>query len=104
MPVRLYAGVENLLPYADILIPSEEFALGHTKTENAEDAAKILFEKYSPEIVVITQGKKGGIIFAAIDKKVQIGSAKAKSAMIRSYKDSSAGSSLSSGLFFFKQN
>lgn len=47
---------------------------------------------------------KGGIIFAAIDKKVQIGSAKAKSAMIRSYKDSSAGSSLTSGLFFFKQN
>ena len=59
----LYAGVENLLPYADILIPSEEFALGHAKTENAEDAAKILFEKYSPEIVVITQGKKGGIIY-----------------------------------------
>lgn len=59
----LYAGVENLLPYADILIPSEEFAIGHTKTENAEDAAKILFEKYSPEIVVITQGKNGGIIY-----------------------------------------
>ena len=59
----LYEGVENLLPYADILIPSEEFATGHTKTENAEDAAKILYEKYSPEIVVITQGKKGGIIY-----------------------------------------
>lgn len=59
----LYEGVENLLPYADILIPSEEFALGHTKADNAEDAAKILFEKYSPEIVVITQGKKGGIIY-----------------------------------------
>lgn len=59
----LYAGVENLLPYADILIPSEEFAIGHTKAENAEDAAKILYEKYSPEIVVITQGKNGGIIY-----------------------------------------
>ena len=59
----LYEGVENLLPYADILIPSEEFALGHTKTERAEDAAKILFEKYNPEILVITQGKEGGIIF-----------------------------------------
>ena len=47
---------------------------------------------------------KGGVILAAVDKKVQLGSAKAKSAMIRSYKDSSAGSSLSSGLFFFKQN
>lgn len=59
----LYEGVENLLPFADILIPSEEFAIGHTKANNAIDAAKILFEKYSPEIVVITQGKKGGIIF-----------------------------------------
>ena len=59
----LYEGVENLLPYADILIPSEEFATGHTKTKTAEEAAKILFEKYSPDIVVITQGKKGGIIF-----------------------------------------
>lgn len=59
----LYNGVENLLLYADILIPSEEFALGYTKADTAENAAKILFEKYSPEIVVITQGKKGGIIY-----------------------------------------
>ena len=51
------------MPYSDILIPSEEFALGHTGADNAEKAAKILFEKYTPEIVVITQGKKGGIIF-----------------------------------------
>ena len=59
----LYEGVENLLPYADYLIPSEEFALGHTKAENAEEAARVLFEKYSPEVVVITQGKKGGIVY-----------------------------------------
>ncbi len=59
----LYEGVENLLPYADILIPSEEFALGHTKAQTAEDAARILYEKYSPKVVVITQGKNGGIIF-----------------------------------------
>lgn len=59
----LYEGVENLLPYADILIPSEEFALGHTGEKTAEDAARVLFEKYNPEIVVITQGKEGGIIF-----------------------------------------
>ena len=38
----LYEGVERLLPYADILIPSEEFSLGHTGAENAEKAAKIL--------------------------------------------------------------
>ena len=59
----LYDGVEKLLPYADILIPSEEFAIGHTMAKTAEEAAKILFEKYSPEIVVITQGKNGGIIY-----------------------------------------
>ncbi len=59
----LYDGVEKLLPFADILIPSEEFALGHTGAKTAEDAALILFEKYSPEVVVITQGKNGGIIY-----------------------------------------
>lgn len=59
----LYEGVEKLLPYANILIPSEEFALGHTKASSAEEAARILYEKYKPEIVVITQGKKGGIIY-----------------------------------------
>ncbi|MBR3943116.1 MAG: hypothetical protein IKJ55_07130 [Clostridia bacterium] len=63
----LYEGVENLLPLADILIPSEEFALGHTKADTAEVAAKILFEKYTPEIVVITQGKKGGILYDGKD-------------------------------------
>ena len=59
----LYEGVEKLLPYADILIPSEEFAIGHTRAESAEESAKILFDKYSPEIVVITQGVRGGIIY-----------------------------------------
>ncbi len=59
----LYEGVENLLPYADILIPSEEFSLGHTGAATAQEAAKILYKKYAPEVVVITQGKDGGIIF-----------------------------------------
>ena len=59
----LYPGVERLLPYADYLIPSEEFALGHTGEKTAEDAAKSLYEKYSPAFVVITQGKRGGILF-----------------------------------------
>lgn len=65
----LYDGVDKLLPYADILIPSEEFALGFTKTQNVVDAAKILFEKFSPEILVITQGKDGGIIYDGKDIK-----------------------------------
>lgn len=59
----LYDGVEKLLPLSDILIPSEEFALGHTDAENAESAAKTLYEKYAPEVVVITQGKNGGIMY-----------------------------------------
>ena len=37
--------------------------MGHTGEKTAEDAAKKLFELYSPEIVVITQGKRGGICY-----------------------------------------
>ena len=59
----LYDGVENLLALTDIMIPSEEFSLGHTGCKTAEEAAKKLYDTYSPEVVVITQGKKGGIIY-----------------------------------------
>lgn len=59
----LYDGVERLLKYTDIMIPSEEFALGHTGCATAEEAAKKLYDTYSPEVVVITQGKKGGLLF-----------------------------------------
>lgn len=58
-----YAGVEKLLSLTDILIPSEEFALGVTDTSDAEEAAKKLWETYEPKILVITQGKKGGIYY-----------------------------------------
>ncbi|MBO5322053.1 MAG: hypothetical protein J6B22_05565 [Clostridia bacterium] len=59
----LYDGVEKLLALTDIMIPSEEFSLGHTGCKTAEEAARKLYETYSPEVVVITQGKKGGIIY-----------------------------------------
>ena len=59
----LYAGVERLLALTDIMIPSEEFAIGHTGEETAEAAAKKLYETYHPEIVVVTQGKRGGILY-----------------------------------------
>ena len=59
----LYAGVERLLALTDIMIPSEEFSLGHTGAATAEEAAKKLYETYAPEVVVVTQGKKGGIIY-----------------------------------------
>ena len=59
----LYEGVEKLLALTDIMIPSEEFALGHTGLSSAEEAAKKLYQMYNPEVVVVTQGKKGGILF-----------------------------------------
>ena len=65
----LYDGVDRLLPYADILIPSEEFALGHTGEKTAEDAAKTLYDKYTPEVVVVTCGVRGGVIYDGKDIK-----------------------------------
>ena len=59
----LYDGVERLLEHTDIMIPSEEFATGHTKKDTAELAAQELYERYRPHVVVVTQGKNGGIIF-----------------------------------------
>ncbi len=59
----LYEGVERLLPLTDILIPSAEFAMGHTNTKDIETAAKAIFKKYTPEIVVVTDGKNGGIMY-----------------------------------------
>ncbi len=59
----LYDGIEKLLPFADILIPSEEFSLKFTGCENAEEAAKVLFTRFSPEVIVITQGKRGGLFY-----------------------------------------
>lgn len=59
----LYPGIEALLPYANILIPSEEFSLGHTGEKTAEDAAKKLMELYHPDVVVITQGSRGGLVY-----------------------------------------
>ncbi len=59
----LYPGIENLLQFTDIMIPSEEFALAHTGENNAIAAAKKLYSMYSPKVVVITRGKLGGIMF-----------------------------------------
>lgn len=63
----LYDGIERLLPYADILIPSEEFAMGHTGETTPENAAKALFEKYCPNMVAVTCGKCGGVLYCGGD-------------------------------------
>ena len=57
-----YPGVENLMPYVDWLIPSEEFALKMTGAATPEEAAQKLYDTYHPELVVVTQGVKGGIL------------------------------------------
>ena len=58
-----YPDVDRLLALTDILIPSEEFALGHTGEATVADAARKLWKMYSPKVIVITQGKEGGILF-----------------------------------------
>ena len=57
-----YPGVENLMPYVDYLIPSEEFALKMTGEKTAEAAAQKLYDTYHPELLVVTQGVRGGIL------------------------------------------
>jgi sugar/nucleoside kinase (ribokinase family) len=60
----LYQGIERLLPYVDILIPSAEFALGITNQKDIPLAMAVLFEKYNPEILVVTDGKNGGYFWS----------------------------------------
>lgn len=64
-----YPGIENLLPWVDILIPSEEFALQLTGKADPVQAAEILQTTYQPEILIITQGSRGGFIWENRKKK-----------------------------------
>ena len=59
----LYDGIEELLPLVDILIPSAEFAMGITGKKSPRDALIALWEKYSPEVLVVTDGENGGYYF-----------------------------------------
>ena len=59
----LYPHVERLLALTDVMIPSEEFAMGHTGCDSAEAAARRLYEQYEPEVVVVTCGKEGGVYY-----------------------------------------
>ncbi len=58
-----YPGIERLLPLVDVLIPSEEFSLKFTGCTSAEEAAAVLEEKYHPEVLMITQGSRGGFLW-----------------------------------------
>ncbi|MBR0295093.1 MAG: hypothetical protein IJQ67_04230 [Bacilli bacterium] len=57
----VYPNIEIIMPYIDILIPSEEFALKFTKQSNVSDAIKKLNHMYHPKVLVVTQGSKGGM-------------------------------------------
>lgn len=59
----LYDGAQKLLALTNIMIPSQEFALGITGCKTVREAAKKLYKTYLPEVVVITQGKQGGILY-----------------------------------------
>jgi len=50
------------MPYVDWLIPSEEFAMKMTGAQTAELAAQRLYETYHPELLVLTQGVRGGLL------------------------------------------
>ena len=52
---------EDLIALVDILIPSERSAKIVAKTEDVEEAARILWERFQPETLVITMGPEGGI-------------------------------------------
>lgn len=59
----VYPGIEGLLPFVDVMIPSEEFALKLTGEKTAEGAAAAIYEKYHPQTLIITQGSRGGFIW-----------------------------------------
>lgn len=59
----LYPGIERLLPWTDFLIPSEEFALQYTGETDAEKAAMKFHKEFHPEAIVITQGRRGGLLY-----------------------------------------
>lgn len=64
-----YPNIEELLPYVDVLIPSEEFSKKVTGCATAQEAAKVLQERYNPQILVITQGNKGGFVWENGEEK-----------------------------------
>lgn len=59
----LYPNIETLLPKVDILIPSAEFALGITGKTDIPSAILELNARYSPEVLVVTDGRNGGYYF-----------------------------------------
>lgn len=58
----IYPGIQRLLPYVDYLIPSQEFAMKMTGAQTPEDASQMMLETYRCQLVIVTQGVRGGIL------------------------------------------
>jgi sugar/nucleoside kinase (ribokinase family) len=56
-------GIERLLPLVDIFIPPEAFVCKFTGKSTAEEGAPLLYEHFKQEILVVTQGARGGFLF-----------------------------------------
>ena len=60
-------GVPELLPYADLLVCSEEFALKLTGLADAEAAVRRIYETYRPAVAGATMGVRGSMTFDGRD-------------------------------------
>jgi sugar/nucleoside kinase (ribokinase family) len=60
----LNGSIEDLLPFVDILIASESFAGQISGTSQMEEAIAFLGKTYHPDVLVVTQGSKGGLLWS----------------------------------------
>ena len=63
------------------LLQNTSLNFGKAGDNSAKSA--ILFEKYSPEVVVITQGKAGGIIYDGVEVKIYPANLGVESVLLR---------------------
>ena len=55
-------GHVELLDYVDVIIPSEKFVYAQAHTDDVEEGAWYVYNTYKPEVLVVTQGPKGGVM------------------------------------------
>ncbi len=58
-----YRGIEKIVEMTDILIASESFAINFGEGGDAETGAANINRRFRPEILIVTQGDRGGFIF-----------------------------------------
>jgi sulfofructose kinase len=58
-----YPGIAAVVAVTDFLVTSEEFALNFTKRTDPKAAAEAIYRQYQPEIIIVTQGKRGGFYY-----------------------------------------